>query len=334
MAQTSQNPMREKVRKAMVQAQQSVPHASKVRTMCHAPFVIPGTRTSDAAAPTARENNNNKKEEFRIQFISDTHIEFYRHQEEYHDLVASSKETRCAPYLALLGDIGVCAEKGRDKYIQFLHHCAAVYDKVFVLLGNHECYRTTYANAKSVALEAVGTCPAHNIVFMDKSEIVVDGVRLLGTTLWSHVPDHAAMAVQSCLNDYNLIVRDDDKALLTVKDTNKIHRDEVAWLEERLNDPAMAEIPTIVMSHHAPVIDMGSSNPEYFKGLVNHAFCTDLRHLLGKCAYWLYGHTHCFHAMCIPGTVPNKASYVLSNPAGYPGEGLRNCPMYIALQPS
>jgi len=83
------------------------------------------------------EIKENRK--FSIQVISDTHIEMQRL--DWMDLVEP-----CAPYLALLGDIGIVNMDNKyENYKNFLLKQANQFEKIFVLAGNHEYY---YGNIK------------------------------------------------------------------------------------------------------------------------------------------------------------------------------------------
>jgi len=136
------------------------------------------------------ESNNNK---FRLQLMSDLHIEFLRGE-------TTREITPRAPYLGLLGDIGVLSEKQFSKYKKFLLEQTTKFEKVFVLLGNHEYYGSSVDLVQERVKEACGQHP--NLILMQKTSLLVDGVRLLGTTLWSKVPQERIRDVTHGLNDY------------------------------------------------------------------------------------------------------------------------------------
>jgi ankyrin repeat protein len=71
------------------------------------------------------------KENFSIQVASDIHLEFYQEGKDLSQLIIPS-----APYLALLGDIGLPIK--RQNYKQFLLDMSEKFEIVFVLAGNHE----------------------------------------------------------------------------------------------------------------------------------------------------------------------------------------------------
>jgi hypothetical protein len=125
-----------------------------------------------------------------IQVMSDLHLEMYRSVE--------LKIPVNAPYLALLGDISVMKGPAYEKYKMFLETQSKLFKHVFVLLGNHgkkrfnainlqllEYYTTSVEEALKLAKEACSAFP--NVTLMQKTSVLIDGVRLLGTTLWSLV---------------------------------------------------------------------------------------------------------------------------------------------------
>jgi hypothetical protein len=109
---------------------------------------------------------------------------------------------------------------------------------------------------------------------------------------------------------------------LYILDFNERHKQELAFVKEQINatriynqqNPAQPR-KVIVMTHHAPLLNKGSSNPRFFYSESNHAFCSDLEGVLGgPVKFWIYGHTHWFQDMTVQGT------RVISNPRGYPRE--------------
>jgi len=244
-----------------------------------------------------------------------------------------------APYLALLGDIGVVKRK---EYRKFILKMATKFKKVFILPGNHEYYRSSVDEAYGI-MKSI--CDSHeNLVFMHKTSYKFDeyNIRILGTSLWTHVPEEAKQIVQIRISDYSKIqVRTDyednpflpldDKGKekeqgshrpIRTEDTNQWHKDERHWLETEIKEAQNNKEKIIVFTHHAPIEKDGCGNPETYDDITNHAFSTDLRELMNNdVLVWAYGHTHWFHDMRINGT------RVLSNPHGYPHDKF-----YIATQ--
>ena len=67
--------------------------------------------------------------------MSDLHIEFLPGVTNWQNI------TPKAPYLALIGDIGLLNDGGLPKYKAFIQEQASKYEKVLVVLGNHGMFK-------------------------------------------------------------------------------------------------------------------------------------------------------------------------------------------------
>jgi predicted MPP superfamily phosphohydrolase len=199
----------------------------------------------------------------RIQVCSDLHVEFYANwEEEKRECALDELVDPCADYLALLGDIGLACT---PLYSAFLLRVASRFKGVYVLLGNHEYYRNTVQGTLGACQEV---CDSHpNLHLVQRSSFLLEGVRVLGTTLWSHVPNADHEVVFRCMNDYRRIHDDTVQPTtgLHVTATNRWHADEVAFLRDELAKAKTSDEPVLVLTHHAPLSGMGCSNPgEWF----------------------------------------------------------------------
>lgn len=149
----------------------------------------------------------------------------------------------------------------------------------------------------------------YDVTILDNEVLDVGAVRIIGSTLWSHVPEEHYHAVGSQINDYQNIVT--ERGELTVHDTNSLHKACVDFIGESVRD---GQIP-IVVTHHAPQI-IGTADPMYIGTARNSAFATDVQHLYPGVHTWIFGHTH-FACDFVDETTGTR---VLSNPKGYPGE--------------
>jgi hypothetical protein len=139
-----------------------------------------------------------------------------------------------APYLGMLGDIGNI--KKRKTYEAIIQREAKKYKTVFLLAGNHEYYNNEYEETKKQMKELCTQFP--NVIFMDKTSIVVDNIRILGTTLWSYVPDENRKIVETSINDYRYIYvmkgNPPERKPITCNETNAWHKDELEWLQQQV----------------------------------------------------------------------------------------------------
>eukprot|EP01102_Stenamoeba_stenopodia_P018115 TRINITY_DN6603_c0_g1_i2.p2 TRINITY_DN6603_c0_g1~~TRINITY_DN6603_c0_g1_i2.p2 ORF type:complete len:183 (-),score=30.88 TRINITY_DN6603_c0_g1_i2:15-563(-) len=150
---------------------------------------------------------------------------------------------------------------------------------------------------------------------MQKKSIVVrDRWRIVGTTLWSYVPDENAKEVSMCLNDYHVISivqPNEKKRNLQVKDTVAFFQDELQYIKDQIEEAKRENQRVVVLTHHTPLMK-GTSHPQYDGSSTNCAFSTDLSSILGPpIALWCFGHTH------FSSEQECKGTKVISNQLGY-----------------
>jgi hypothetical protein len=122
--------------------------------------------------------------------------------------------------------------------------------------------------------------------------IDINGIRVLGATLWSELPTaEITAAVEDYLSDYQLIYvrRSGGVEQLTGATSTQLHRQTVAWLAHEIGQ---APGKIVVLTHHAPTFE-GTSAP-YFEGRpTTHGFASDLTQLFRpQLRLWGFGHTH------------------------------------------
>ncbi len=245
-----------------------------------------------------------------LQFCSDLHLE---------DGDLGAELPVSAPYLALLGDI---APIRHPRLAPFLRRCSSRYKGVLFVAGNHEYYPTelSIATMSTLRSELTALCnELDNVHFLDNSAVVLDGVRFLGTTLWSNVPEAAEQEVERAMPDYSSI-RTEVNRYLSVKETNELHDQAVAWLRRELSnndDDIEQQQPTVVLTHHAPLVKH-TSDPKYetLENAMRYAFATDMMFLMrAPVKAWLFGHTHWRTDLLLANDIR-----VCSNPLGYENE--------------
>jgi predicted phosphodiesterase len=209
-----------------------------------------------------------------------------------------------------------------------LHRARAI----VAVSGNHEHYDRVLqheAAAMQVAARALHSPPLH---LLDCDQVVIDGVRFLGCTLWTDFelpidtpegprsdPQRGIAVASRRMADYRAIAWLDAPARegsvprrLTPHDTLRLHRAQRAWLEAALAEPF--DGTTVVVTHHGP--HRGSLAPRYAADWVSTAYLSELpRHFFEVPALWVHGHTHTSHDYRV------GACRVLCNPRGYAAPG-------------
>lgn len=179
-------------------------------------------------------------------------------------------------------------------------------------MGNHEFYGQHYERiVEETRTQTDGT----NIHFLDNDDLILDGVRFLGGTLWTDFRVFgqtrsvvAMMTCQQMINDFRHITIGPEKRRLRPEDTVTMHETTVSFLKSMLMEPFDGK--TVIITHHAPSME---SVAERFKhDILTPGFASDLTHLMGpKVALWVHGHVHNSNDYVCNGT------RVVCNPRGY-----------------
>lgn len=254
-------------------------------------------------------------DKFTLDFVSDVHLEFRGKNlpviEEPH-----------SKYLALLGDIG---KPRMGNYDRFIDSVCQQYEKVFVIAGNHEYYNAAHTHDNTLQFMKEYFIQKPSCEFLDNSCVVVDDVKLIGCTLWTHVDPGDISFISEHMNDYKKIKkavwRKDNviKKPITVFDTNDWNLMCKYYLEEELHDSAENSISNIVLTHHVPV-GLPSVVPIQYRYepycRYNPAYYSNCADILNQydISAWLFGHCHT--------QITSRVGkcQLMSNPMGYPGE--------------
>ncbi|KAM3450615.1 hypothetical protein NHJ6243_009767 [Beauveria neobassiana] len=133
----------------------------------------------------------------KVQILSDLHLESPNGYDIFH--VEPN-----APYLALLGDIGYVKDGG---FFCFLRRQLEVFRVVFLVLGNHKPYYSSWPEAKArVETFRMGLTQPDQLVLLDQTRYDLSPtVTVLGCTLFSYVAFENQDRVSMGLNDFYLI---------------------------------------------------------------------------------------------------------------------------------
>ncbi|KAJ4173086.1 hypothetical protein NW754_012095 [Fusarium falciforme] len=243
-----------------------------------------------------------------IQALSDLHLELGQQYSSY-----SFPAT--APYLLLGGDVGRLIDY--DGYLGFMENQASRFERVFLVLGNHEFYGLDYEAGVDMARHLVSEASlAGRVVLLHrtrwddpKSEITI-----LGCTLWSAIPQQAYDVVQSKVKDFKNIKQ------WSVEKHNTLHAEEHLWLREQVAQASTRQI--LVVTHHAPRVE-GTSRPQHVGNPWTCAFATDLMdQTWDGVRIWVFGHTH-YSTEVVLGSgirlLANQRGYVMPESEGSRG---------------
>ncbi len=266
----------------------------------------------------------------KIQLLSDLHLEANP------SFVAQPHPD--ADLLVLAGDVGSYQTRpdggrmaepdwGLRRFSPRAEHAAWPVPVLFVP-GNHE-YDALDFDAAHAELRA--TCARLGITWLERETWVHNGVRFVGTTLWSDydaladappkrqpAPGHAPDPLTRRLKQRDKALRAADFYLQKMQ-TQRDGRlfDAAAMREEGLHSQAWLRAalaqpfdgPTVVVTHFAP--SLRSADPRYGLTPGTAGFCNALDDLLPHADLWLHGHLHCAHDYRV------GRCRVVANPLGY-----------------
>jgi predicted phosphodiesterase len=215
----------------------------------------------------------------KIQYVSDIHLELLTFNERciYLDTIE-----RTCDILVLAGDIG---NPIKNHYKHFLRKVGELFEKVFVIAGNHEYYGNTIEETNQKIMDVVAEFS--NITFLNNNYEDYGGVRWIGTTLWTEIIDTPLFR----MNDFR-VIKDFD-----IVKYNQLHYTCKTFLESSLQNASEENIKTIVITHHLPFYEL--TNTYYRKPCYSHIsmlFNANINDIIDKyktqLVGWFYGHTH------------------------------------------
>lgn len=267
----------------------------------------------------------------KIQLLSDLHLEAHPH--------FAPEPAPEADVLVLAGDIGSYQEGsqlGDDDFglarFSPLPQYAGWTVPVLFVPGNHE-YDAQDFDAAHERLRA--TCDRLGIAWLERETLELQGIRFVGTTLWT---DFDALADHEGATDLGRRLKLRDKAFRAAnyylrKTDGTRHAEPFLaepmreqglicqeWLANALVQPFDGD--TVVVTHFAP--SLRSADPRY--GLVpgTAGFCNALDELLPHATLWLHGHLHAPSDYTVQGQHDNGTPWacrVVANPLGYARKG-------------
>jgi predicted phosphodiesterase len=257
----------------------------------------------------------------KIQLLSDLHLESNPH--------FFAKPAPGADLLVLAGDIGSyqsgsqlsslgVADFGLARFspLPVAQGGAAWPTPVFFVPGNHEYDGQDFEQAQARLRE---TCERLGLVWLEQQSLTHQGVRFIGSTLWS---DFDALAqpgkdkkgqtsLDKAMRAANFYLKKNHSTRagqpLLAAELRELGLQSQAWLSQALAVPFAG--PTVVVTHFAP--SLLSADPRYGMSPGTAGFCNALDGLLSQAQLWLHGHLHCAN------DYRSQGCRVVANPLGY-----------------
>lgn len=224
--------------------------------------------------------------------MSDIHCEFYADQgTEFIKSVNPIKENEI---LVLAGDIST----GRN-VVSVLTQFAFKWPHVIFVAGNHEYY----GNNPNTIHQCLQNLPT-NVHYLRQSDIVIDGIQFLGTTLWfpfnpDNIHHEYALSDFHHIKQFNPWVYEENSRA-------------TAFLRKALSTPTA--LKRVVVTHHLPSYE--AVHPRYKGSTLNRFFVDPIADQpdLPLPDLWVFGHTH------NPCRFVRENCTFVCNPFGYPNE--------------
>lgn len=213
-----------------------------------------------------------------IQYASDLHLEFSANKEylKQHPL------QNVGDVLVLAGDIVPFAIK--DKHRDFFGFLGDNFKTTYWLPGNHEYYHFDIAEKSGVLHEAIRS----NVFLVNNAAVVHENVKMIFSTLWSHISPGYQWQIERSLNDFHVIKHKGHR--FSVEQYNQLHAECLAFIQHELKTNKEEKIA--VFTHYCPTF---LNYPEQYKGdILNEAFAAELHDFIepSNIASWVYGHHH------------------------------------------
>jgi predicted phosphodiesterase len=250
----------------------------------------------------------------QIQIVSDIHAEFWGSKKKF-DFIKPS-----ASILALLGDICCCGtDDDFEIFKRFITELLPSYEHIIFVPGNHEYY---YNSKKSTPLTMdkidakikAFFKTSKKLHFLNNNSMKLTSGKstylIVGSTLWSWIPEEQREYIQKSMNDYQFIYTSDSKKIrnITSTDIANQHLANYRYIRSQVAKAKKANYKVIVFTHHKPY-----HSKSYDVNTNSAAYESDLTSIIkSPIVLWAYGHTHIYDDSYI-GTCR-----MFSNPKGYP----------------
>lgn len=205
----------------------------------------------------------------------------------------------------------------RERVLRFVDRAVANFPHVLLIAGNHDHYDGVFEETTSLLRQYLP-----GVTVLDNEAVVLDGVRFLGSTLWTDFSGQSEAeltAIRKGMGEYFFVKMrsggpDQPPAKLKPIDTHRANEKAWHWLRQALTaDPKQS---TVVITHHAPS-HLGL-NPRFAGTHLDPAYASDFNEEIERfnnIATWIHGHTHIARTYIVGRTA------IRSNALGFAAKG-------------
>lgn len=245
--------------------------------------------------------------------MSDLHLEFEK----------LTPVNAGADVLVLAGDILVASYLDKssaspyfaraEEFRNFMRLASDRFREVVFVKGNHEHYHGKINKTQKILDREFGTLP--NLHMLEDSYVDIDGVRFIGSTLWTDQNNGDPMTqshLSFAMNDFRIIEKEPYGRFMP-SDASRLHLASKNMIDRHYQD---APGKIVVVSHMAP--SPQSVHARYKADiLMNGGYFSDMEQFIEdhpKIELWMHGHMHDSFDYSVGTT------RVVCNPRGYNGE--------------
>jgi len=223
----------------------------------------------------------------RVRLISDIHLE---HNNDW----IPPKNWNESDLCIIAGDVG---SPYNTAYKNILLHATRKHKTSVLVPGNHEYY-SEGKNMDSVKEKLKELCRDTSVILLDNDSHDLEGMRIVGTTLWPKVPAEYYPFMKK--QKHGLVTKImKDMFPLSVEDLEVLNRNSINFLKRML----ASTDDTIVVTHYPPSSVMLSDATEHLPDVVTH-WSEAMNLVKSNIKLWACGHGHTAKSFLINGSIP------------------------------
>jgi DNA repair exonuclease SbcCD nuclease subunit len=213
--------------------------------------------------------------------------------------------------------LGIAGDFDSHKFqLEFLSKMSERFHSVVFVCGNHDYWKRSLDTHQLELKKHIKELGLNNVHFLNKESVIIDGIQFVGATLWTDFKKGDPLTMifaadkHNGLNDFKRIRASNYSKHLTPQIEIVEHLRDKSFIFKHSQD----DLPTVVISHHAPCELSCSSNKKYDPSdLLNYGYFTELGNEIAYSKFKLWHHGHVHHSV----NYTLGDTNIITNPFGY-----------------